>query len=123
MKTYEIQVLDDHSNIIHKHYYQANSKDDAYQNAMASKKHHNGADWAVIEIEGSLVKHMEEHDTPKGIKLYRKLWACMEKAIGNKAKYGCHLNEIARHLGRSIESNETYYDTLIDVWCDYFLKD
>ena len=120
MKTYEITILDDHSNIIHTHYYEALSQDDAYENAIRTRKHHHGSEFRVMELD----KPITEIDArTRGQKLYHKLWSCMKKAIADEDQFGCHLNEIALHLGRSIESRETYYDTLIDVWCDYFLKE
>ena len=122
LKNYEILVLDDHSNIIHRHYFSCCYKDDAYNHAMDSRKKYGGSEWKVIEIEGSLVEYMNRRAETKEKRLHKKLWECMKKALANEEKYGCHLREIALHLGRSIESKETYYDTLIDVWCDYFLK-
>ena len=123
LKSYEILVLDDHSNIIHRHYFSACDKDEAYKDAMNSRKKHNGSEWRVIEIKGSLVDYMTQQAETREKKLQKKLWSCMKKALADEDKYGCHLREIALHLGRSIESKETYYDALIDVWCDYFLKD
>jgi len=123
LKNYEILVMDDHSNIIHRSYYSCCYKDDAYKYAMDSRKKYNGSEWKVIEIEGSLVEHMNQQAETREQKLQKKLWDCMKKALSDEDKYGCHLREIALHLGRSIESKETYYDTLIDVWCDYFLKE
>lgn len=119
MKTYEITVLDERSNIIHQHFYEAYDQDEAYQNAMASRKHFRGSEWRVNEVE-NIVNY---DGRTKGQKLYDKLWACMRKALADHDKYGCHCNEIAVHLGRSVESQQTYYNTLIDVWCDYFLND
>ena len=49
--TYEILILDDHSNIIHHHYYESFSKEDAEDNARKSCKWHHGNDWQVIKIK------------------------------------------------------------------------
>lgn len=122
LKDYEILVLDDHSNIIHRHYFSCCYKDDAYNHAMDSRKKYGGSEWKVIEIKGNLVDYMNQQAETRERKLQKKLWDCLKKALANEKEYGCHLRDIAMHLGRSIESKETYYDTLIDVWCDYFLK-
>lgn len=57
----------------------------------------------------------------KPIDLYYKLHKCLKIAIGNEA-LGCHVNNIIVHLGKSIESQETWYDESVDGWCDYFLS-
>lgn len=60
-------------------------------------------------------------DNQKSIELYYKLHKCLRKAISEE-ELGCHVNNIIRHLAKSIESEETWYDSFIDIWCDYFLK-
>lgn len=54
--------------------------------------------------------------------LYYKLWACLRIAMLDEGELGCHCNDIVKHLGKSVESQFTYYDTLMDVWCNYFLE-
>lgn len=58
--------------------------------------------------------------TPVAVKFYHKLWKCLEKSLSDD-KLGCHANNIVVHLGKSVESNYTYYDESFDRWCDYFL--
>jgi hypothetical protein len=57
----------------------------------------------------------------RAIDLYYKLHKCLKKAMSTD-DLGCHVNDIIVNLAKSIESHETWYDALIDVWCDYFLK-
>ena len=52
---------------------------------------------------------------------YYKLWKCLGKAMDNP-ELSCHANHIVVHLGKSVESKFTYYDSSFDSWCDYFLK-
>ena len=49
--TYEIEVLNEYGNIIHHHYYESFSKDDAEENARKSCRWHGGYDWRVIKIK------------------------------------------------------------------------
>ena len=62
----------------------------------------------------------------RAINLYYKLHRCLKIALTapvqpNGDNLSCHANNIIRHLAKSIESGEKYYDPTIDVWCDYFL--
>ena len=57
----------------------------------------------------------------QAIDLYYKLHKCLVRAMSND-DLGCHINNIIVSLAKSIESQETWYDSSVDVWCDYFLK-
>ena len=50
-----------------------------------------------------------------------KCWKALKKALGDE-KLACHANIIIVHLGRSIESNYTYYNVMFNAWLDYFLE-
>lgn len=47
-------------------------------------------------------------------------YKCLKKAMGDE-KLACHVNSIIVQLGKSIESQFTYYNESYDMWCDYFL--
>ena len=57
----------------------------------------------------------------QGIAFYYKLWMCLKKALADEKELGCHCNDIVRHLGRSVDSGYTYFDPLMNAWCEYFL--
>lgn len=57
----------------------------------------------------------------KGKDLYYKLHKCLRRAM-DEEKLSCHVNDIIVNLAKSISSKETWYDDLIDAWCDYFLR-
>ena len=68
-----------------------------------------------------------EDPNKKAHDLYYKLHRCLYIALTapiqpNGDNLSCHANDIIRSLAKSIESGETWYDTLIDCWCDYFLS-
>lgn len=52
---------------------------------------------------------------------YYKLWKCLKIALAD-SDLSCHANDIVVHLGKSIESNYSYFDELHNLWCDYFLS-
>ena len=56
----------------------------------------------------------------KSQNFYYKLHKCLKIALNND-ELSCHANSIIVHLGKSIESQYTYYDENFDSWCDYFL--
>ncbi len=64
---------------------------------------------------------MTEDPNRKGKDLYYKLHKCLRRAM-EEEKLSCHINDIIVNLAKSITSNVTWYDDLIDVWCDYFLR-
>jgi len=49
--TYEIEILNEHGHIIHYHYFDSFSKEEAEANAKKSCKLHKGSDWRVIKIK------------------------------------------------------------------------
>ena len=69
------------------------------------------------------IKKLQAEGMSKEQALFHKLCLCMHKICADHDRLGCHFITTARYLGRCIESNYTYYDTLMDVWCDYFLGD
>ena len=69
------------------------------------------------------IKELEAQGMSKSNALFHKLSLCAKKAILDEERQGCHLIDIYRHLGRCIDSNYTYYDKLMDVWSEYFLKE
>lgn len=54
--------------------------------------------------------------------LFYKLGLCLKKIYSDHDRLGCHTITTVKYMGRCIESNYTYYDTLIDAWCNYFLS-
>lgn len=69
------------------------------------------------------INTLVEQGMTKEQALFHKLCLCMHKIEQNYDKLGCHFITTAKYLGRCIESNYTYYDTLMDVWSNYFLSD
>ena len=72
----------------------------------------DGGDYSVVVVDSE--------EKQRGQALYYKLWACLKKALSDD-KLACHCNSIIVHLGKSVESQYTYYDALMDSWCSYFL--
>lgn len=70
---------------------------------------------------GATVTNLESEQEIKARDYYYKLWKCLKRAMSDD-KLACHCNNIIVHLGKSIESNYTYYNGMHDAWCDYFLK-
>lgn len=60
-------------------------------------------------------------ENKEAVDFYYKLHKCLKKAM-NDDSLSCHVNNIIVALGKSIESQETYYDKRMDAWCDYFLS-
>lgn len=52
---------------------------------------------------------------------YYKLHQRLRLALGND-DLSCHANSIIVELGKSIESQQTYYNPSFDKWCEYFLR-
>lgn len=67
------------------------------------------------------VTYLETNEELKAIEFYHKLWKCLRKAMSSD-ELACHCNNIVVHLGKSVESNFTYYNETTDKWCDYFLS-
>lgn len=57
----------------------------------------------------------------KAHEFYYKLHKCLKIAL-SKEELECHANSIIVHLGKSIESQQEYYDGSFDTWCNYFLN-
>ena len=76
-----------------------------------------------IESLADIKELQEQGVMDKSNALFHKLSLCVRKALSDEDRLGCHLIDIYRHLGRCIDSNYTYYDTLMDVWSEYFLKE
>ncbi|MBR3742290.1 MAG: hypothetical protein IKN04_17850 [Clostridia bacterium] len=72
----------------------------------------DGGNYSVVVVDSE--------EKQRGQALYYKLWACLKKALADE-KLCCHCNSIIVHLGKSVESQYTYYDALMDSWCSYFL--
>ena len=70
---------------------------------------------------------VQEDPNQKAHDLYYKLHKCLKIALTapiqpNGDDLSVHANSIIRHLAKSIESGETWYDASLDNWCDYFLN-
>lgn len=77
-----------------------------------------------MQENGIKVERLEDE---KAIELYYKLHKALEISITapiqpNGDSLSVHTNNIVRHLAKSIESGETWYDASVDGWCDYFIK-
>ena len=68
------------------------------------------------------IKNLVAQGMSKEQALFHKLCLCMHKICDDHDRLGCHFITTARHLGRCIDSDYTYYDALIDAWCNYFLS-
>lgn len=62
------------------------------------------------------------NNNTSGMDYYYKLWGALKKALADEDELGCHANSIVVELGKSIESQYTYYNAGFDGWLDYFLK-
>ena len=68
---------------------------------------------------GATVTCIDENQEAR--EFYYKLHRCLKRAMSDE-KLCCHVNNIIVQLGKSIESQYTYYDASFDAWCDYFLE-
>lgn len=73
------------------------------------------------KLKAQLLEQQQCKDETNARDFYNKLWKCLKRALSDD-EIACHCNDIVVHLGKSIESNFTYYNNSMDQWCDYFLE-
>lgn len=74
-----------------------------------------------------MIKNESYSEEIKAHNLYYKLHNCLKISLTapvqpNGDNLSVHTNNIILKLAKSIESGETWYDSSVEAWCDYFLE-